>query len=128
MAVRKRHGEADEPEPVAPFAVPKPKPKPLTAPPKAPVPSAFASKKSAARRGGVGTERAFEERLDLFKERMNEHAFNDYADENDGTSGGLSVGVNGSACILCQACLIECEGECIHIIDDSGNKFQSIYK
>ena len=51
-----------------------------------------------------------------------------YADENDGTSGGLSVGVNGSACILCQACLIECEGECIHIIDDSGNKYQSIYK
>jgi NAD-dependent dihydropyrimidine dehydrogenase PreA subunit len=51
-----------------------------------------------------------------------------YAEESDGTSGGISVGVNGSACILCQACLIECEGECIHIIDDSGNKFQSIYK
>jgi NAD-dependent dihydropyrimidine dehydrogenase PreA subunit len=51
-----------------------------------------------------------------------------YADENDGTSGGLSVGVAGSACILCQACLIECEGECITIIDDSNNKFQSIYK
>jgi NAD-dependent dihydropyrimidine dehydrogenase PreA subunit len=51
-----------------------------------------------------------------------------FADENDGTSGGLSVGVAGSACILCQACLIECEGECIHIIDDSGNKFVSIYK
>ncbi len=51
-----------------------------------------------------------------------------YAPENDGQSGGISVGVNGSACILCQACLIECEGECIHIIDDSGNKYQSIYK
>ena len=39
-----------------------------------------------------------------------------------------SVAVNGSACILCQACLIECEGECIHIIDDNGVKYQSIYK
>ncbi len=48
--------------------------------------------------------------------------------KNDGKSGGISVGVNGSACILCQACLIECEGECIHIIDDTGAKYQSIYK
>ena len=39
-----------------------------------------------------------------------------------------SVAVNGSACILCQACLIECEGECIHIIDNNGTKYQSIYK
>ncbi|MDE1869881.1 MAG: 4Fe-4S dicluster domain-containing protein [Candidatus Micrarchaeota archaeon] len=39
-----------------------------------------------------------------------------------------SVAVNGSACILCQACLIECEGECITIIDDNGVKYQSIYK
>ena len=51
-----------------------------------------------------------------------------FAPENDGQSGGISVGINGSACIICQACLIECEGECIHIIDDSGNKYQSIYK
>jgi NAD-dependent dihydropyrimidine dehydrogenase PreA subunit len=51
-----------------------------------------------------------------------------FADDNDGTSGGLSVAVAGSACILCQACLIECEGECIHIIDDSGVKYDSIYK
>jgi NAD-dependent dihydropyrimidine dehydrogenase PreA subunit len=51
-----------------------------------------------------------------------------FVDENDGTSGGLSVAVAGSACILCQACLIECEGECIHIIDDSGVKYDSIYK
>lgn len=51
-----------------------------------------------------------------------------FADENDGTSGGLSVAVQGSACILCQACLIECEGECIHITDDSGVKYDSIYK
>ena len=51
-----------------------------------------------------------------------------FADENDGTSGGLSVAVQGSACILCQACLIECEGECIHITDDSGVRYDSIYK
>ena len=51
-----------------------------------------------------------------------------FADENDGTSGGLSVAVEGSACILCQACLIECEGECIHITDDSGVRYDSIYK
>lgn len=51
-----------------------------------------------------------------------------FADDNDGTSGGLSVAVQGSACILCQACLIECEGECIHITDDSGVRYDSIYK
>jgi NAD-dependent dihydropyrimidine dehydrogenase PreA subunit len=51
-----------------------------------------------------------------------------FADDNDGTSGGLSVAVAGSACILCQACLIECEGECIHITDDSGVRYDSIYK
>jgi NAD-dependent dihydropyrimidine dehydrogenase PreA subunit len=53
---------------------------------------------------------------------------NHFADENDGTSGGVSVAINGPSCILCQACLIECEGECIHIIDDNGTKYQSIYK
>ena len=51
-----------------------------------------------------------------------------FAQENDGTTGGLSVAVNGSACILCQACLIECEGEDIVITDDSGNVYRSIYK
>ena len=51
-----------------------------------------------------------------------------FSDRSDGTSGGVSVAVNGSACILCQACLIECEGECIHIVDDTGMKYQSIYK
>jgi NAD-dependent dihydropyrimidine dehydrogenase PreA subunit len=50
-----------------------------------------------------------------------------FADENDGTSGGISVGVNGEACILCQACLIQCEGECIHIIDDTNTEYKSIY-
>jgi formate hydrogenlyase subunit 6/NADH:ubiquinone oxidoreductase subunit I len=39
-----------------------------------------------------------------------------------------SVAVSGSACILCQACLIECEGECITITDDQGQVYQSIYK
>ena len=51
-----------------------------------------------------------------------------FADANDGSSGGLSVAVSGSACILCQACLIECEGECIHITDDTGVQYKSIYK
>ncbi len=51
-----------------------------------------------------------------------------FAVENDGTSGGISAAVNGSSCILCQACLIECEGECIRITDDSGNKYKSVYK
>jgi NAD-dependent dihydropyrimidine dehydrogenase PreA subunit len=51
-----------------------------------------------------------------------------FAQTNDGTSGGISVAVNGSACILCQACLIECEGEDIYITDDSGNKYKSVYK
>ena len=51
-----------------------------------------------------------------------------FAKDNDGSSGGLSVAVNGSACILCQACLIECEGECIHITDDTGAKYDSIYR
>ena len=39
-----------------------------------------------------------------------------------------SVAINGSACILCQACLIECEGECITTTDDNTIKYQSIYK
>ncbi len=51
-----------------------------------------------------------------------------FADQNDGTSGGLSVATAGSACILCQACLIECEGECIVIHDDAGTEYRSIYK
>ncbi len=51
-----------------------------------------------------------------------------FAKDNDGTSGGLSVAVNGPSCILCQACLIQCEGECIHITDDTGTKYVSIYK
>jgi Fe-S-cluster-containing hydrogenase component 2 len=51
-----------------------------------------------------------------------------FAPENDGTSGGISVATAGSACILCQACLIECEGECIVITDDSNNVYRSIYK
>lgn len=48
--------------------------------------------------------------------------------ENYEKSGGLSVAVNGPSCILCQACLVECEGECIVITDDSNNVYKSIYK
>ncbi len=51
-----------------------------------------------------------------------------FAPDNDGMSGGISVAINGPACILCQACLIECEGECIVITDDSKNVYKSIYK
>ncbi len=51
-----------------------------------------------------------------------------FADTPENGSGGISVAVNGSACILCQACLVECEGECIVIHDDSGNVYRSIYK
>lgn len=64
--------------------------------------------------------------LSKFKDLQDGHRH--FAETNDGTSGGISVGVNGPACILCQACLIECEGECIHILDDNGTKYQSIYK
>ncbi len=39
-----------------------------------------------------------------------------------------SVAENGSACILCNACLYECEGSCITIWDDEGNTYQSTYK
>jgi membrane-bound hydrogenase subunit ehbK len=63
--------------------------------------------------------------LAKWKEVQDGH--NHFAEKNDGTSGGISVGVNGEACILCQACLIQCEGECIHIIDDSGTEYKSIY-
>lgn len=51
-----------------------------------------------------------------------------FADKFEGGSGGISVGVNGPACILCQACLVECEGECIVITDDTNNVYRSIYK
>lgn len=51
-----------------------------------------------------------------------------FAEKFEGGSGGISVAINGPSCILCQACLIECEGECIVITDDSGNVYHSIYK
>jgi NAD-dependent dihydropyrimidine dehydrogenase PreA subunit len=56
--------------------------------------------------------------------------FAKFSNANDGHTHykEKSVAVNGSACILCQACLIECEGECITIIDDNSTKYQSIYK
>ncbi|MCL5412365.1 MAG: hypothetical protein M1474_01855, partial [Candidatus Marsarchaeota archaeon] len=51
-----------------------------------------------------------------------------FQDKYEERSGGLSVAVNGEACILCQACLVECEGECITIVDDNSQQYQSIYK
>ena len=43
----------------------------------------------------------------------------------EGGSGGLSVAINGSSCILCQACLIEMQRECIVITDDTNNVYRS---
>lgn len=51
-----------------------------------------------------------------------------FAQDYDEKSGGISVGVNGASCILCQACLVQCEGECIVITDDAGNVYHSIYE
>ncbi len=51
-----------------------------------------------------------------------------FAPKFEGGSGGISVAANGPSCILCQACLIECEGECIVITDDTSNVYHSIYK
>lgn len=65
------------------------------------------------------------ETMDKWKDVQDGH--DHYADKNNGTSGGISVGVNGESCIMCQACLIQCEGECIHIIDDTGTEYKSIY-
>jgi NAD-dependent dihydropyrimidine dehydrogenase PreA subunit len=42
--------------------------------------------------------------------------------------GEKSVAVNGPECIVCEACLFECEGECITITDDEGHVHNSTYK
>ena len=42
--------------------------------------------------------------------------------------GEKSVAINGPECIVCEACLFECEGECINITDDEGNVHHSTYK
>jgi len=42
--------------------------------------------------------------------------------------GEKSVAVRGGDCILCEACLFECEGECITITDDEGHVHKSVYK
>ena len=39
-----------------------------------------------------------------------------------------SAVINGPDCIMCEACLAECEGECITIVDDEGKVHQSTYK
>ncbi|MCI4336439.1 MAG: 4Fe-4S dicluster domain-containing protein [Thermoplasmata archaeon] len=36
--------------------------------------------------------------------------------------------IAGADCIMCEACLFECEGECITIVDDEGKVHQSTYK
>ncbi|MFZ0890911.1 MAG: 4Fe-4S dicluster domain-containing protein [Thermoplasmata archaeon] len=42
--------------------------------------------------------------------------------------GEKSIALNGPECIVCEACLFECEGECILITDDEGHVHQSTYK
>jgi NAD-dependent dihydropyrimidine dehydrogenase PreA subunit len=39
-----------------------------------------------------------------------------------------SIAEHGPDCILCNACLTECEGSCITIWDDEGTTYQSTYK
>jgi NAD-dependent dihydropyrimidine dehydrogenase PreA subunit len=64
--------------------------------------------------------------LDKWKDVKDGH--NHFQEKFENGSGGISVAVNGPSCILCQACLIECEGECIVITDDAGTVYHSIYK
>ncbi|BCS90617.1 MAG: hypothetical protein ARM1_0074 [Candidatus Micrarchaeota archaeon] len=65
-----------------------------------------------------------------WKGAHDQEVYNKWANVQDGHTHfkEKSVAVNGESCILCQACLIECEGECIHIIDDAGTEYKSIYK
>ena len=39
-----------------------------------------------------------------------------------------SAVINGPDCIMCEACLFECAGECITIVDDEGTLHASTYK
>ena len=42
--------------------------------------------------------------------------------------GEKSKVINGPECIVCEACLFECEGECITIVDDENNVHHATYK
>jgi len=42
--------------------------------------------------------------------------------------GEKSLAIHGPECIVCEACLFECEGECILITDDEQHVHQSTYK
>ncbi|MFZ0892635.1 MAG: 4Fe-4S dicluster domain-containing protein [Thermoplasmata archaeon] len=42
--------------------------------------------------------------------------------------GEKSAVIHGPDCIMCEACLFECEGECITIVDDEGTVHGSTYK
>jgi NAD-dependent dihydropyrimidine dehydrogenase PreA subunit len=42
--------------------------------------------------------------------------------------GEKSFAVHGPECIVCEACLFECEGECILITDDESHVHFSVYK
>jgi NAD-dependent dihydropyrimidine dehydrogenase PreA subunit len=42
--------------------------------------------------------------------------------------GEKSFAINGPVCFVCEACLFDCEGECILITDDEQHVHFSIYK
>lgn len=42
--------------------------------------------------------------------------------------GEKSLAIHGPECIVCEACLFECEGECILIVDDENHVHKSTYK
>jgi NAD-dependent dihydropyrimidine dehydrogenase PreA subunit len=78
--------------------------------------------------GDVNKDNAPEK--DQWKGQHDPKIFAKWKDVQDGHTHfkNKSVAINGSACILCQACLIECEGECIVIKDDNGTVYRSVYK
>ncbi|MCI4372307.1 MAG: 4Fe-4S dicluster domain-containing protein [Thermoplasmata archaeon] len=42
--------------------------------------------------------------------------------------GEKSLAVNGPECIVCEACLFSCEGECILITDDENHVHFSVFE
>ncbi len=42
--------------------------------------------------------------------------------------GEKSLAINGPVCFVCEACLFECEGECILITDNEQHVHRSTYR
>ncbi len=42
--------------------------------------------------------------------------------------GEKSLAIQGPVCFVCEACLFECEGECIIITDDENHVHKSTYR